>query len=217
MWPVTVGCRAARRADPKPGESAIVFGAGTVGIAVAIALKYFSCNHAAICDVSDFRLEKAKALGFEVRNGKQESLQEKAKAVFGEAASLSGMTSNVYIYVDAAGASDLIECYRQIGKFESRMVVVAVVAGLHPIAVLAMTYSQHALTGSGGYMPEDVCDVINIMESEAWDIPVIHRNTDHYLKVIKSLVPHWIVSVGHFLFLTVFSLCWSLSNFFLFW
>lgn len=171
--PFTVGCRAARRANPKPGESAIVFGAGTIGIAAAIALKHFGCNQVMICDISDFRLEKAKALGFEVCNSKQESLQEKATAVFGEAASLSGMTANVDIYVDAAGGSDLIECYQRMGKFESRMVVVAVLAGKRPIDVLAMTYSQHALIGSGGYMPEDVSDVLSIMESGKWNIESI--------------------------------------------
>lgn len=37
--PFTVGTRAARRARPQQGENAVVFGAGTIGIAAAIALK----------------------------------------------------------------------------------------------------------------------------------------------------------------------------------
>ena len=60
-----------------------------------------------------------------------------------------------------------------MGKVDSRMVVVAVKAGLRPIDVLAMTYGQHALIGSGGYFPEDVQDVMNIMESQKWDIESI--------------------------------------------
>lgn len=71
--PFTIGCRAARRAFPKEGEKAIVFGAGTIGIAAAIALKYFGCEKVMICDHSDFRLEKAKKLGLEIcNNGKWE-------------------------------------------------------------------------------------------------------------------------------------------------
>ena len=58
--PFTVGCRAARRSFPEHGENAIVFGAGTIGIAAAIALKYFGCHKVMICDHSDFRLNKAK-------------------------------------------------------------------------------------------------------------------------------------------------------------
>lgn len=39
MEPFTAGARAARRSQPKPGEGAVVFGAGTIGIAAAVALK----------------------------------------------------------------------------------------------------------------------------------------------------------------------------------
>ena len=41
--PFTVGCRAARRGQPKGGETAVVFGCGTIGLAAAVALKYFWC------------------------------------------------------------------------------------------------------------------------------------------------------------------------------
>ena len=57
-----------------------------------------------------------------------------------------------------------------MGKIESRMVVVAVLAGKRPVDVLEMIYSQHALIGSGGYFPEDVADVMEIMSCEKWDI-----------------------------------------------
>lgn len=60
-----------------------------------------------------------------------------------------------------------------MGKIESRMVVVAVRAGERPVDVLEMTYSQHALIGSGGYNPEDVEDVIAVMVQKKWDIESI--------------------------------------------
>ena len=65
-----------------------------------------------------------------------------------------------------------------MGKVDSRLVVVAVKAGLRPIDVLAMTYGQHAIIGSGGYMPEDVKDVMAIMKSGRWEIESII--TDEY-------------------------------------
>ncbi len=171
--PFTVGCRAARRSFPRSGENAIVFGAGTIGIAAAIALRHFGCKQVMICDRSDFRLEKAKDLGFAVCNNSREDLRPAAVREFGEAFSALGTTADVDIYIDAAGADGLIELYQSMGKVDSRMVVVAVKAGLRPIDVLAMTYGQHALIGSGGYFPEDVLDVINIMESKRWDIESI--------------------------------------------
>lgn len=171
--PFTVGFRAARRSFPQKGENAIVFGAGTIGIAAAIGLKFFGVNQVMLCDLSDFRLEKAKALGFAVCNNRRENLQEKAMATFGTAPSRFGTTADVGIYIDAAGAEPILELYQSMGKLESRMVVVAVRAGKRPVDVLEMTYSQHALIGSGGYFPEDVRDVMSAMASGKWDIESI--------------------------------------------
>lgn len=67
--PFTVGCRAARRSQPKQNENAVVFGAGTIGIAAAISLKHFGAEKVMIVDLSDFRLQKCKQLGFEACNG----------------------------------------------------------------------------------------------------------------------------------------------------
>ncbi len=171
--PFTVGCRAARRSMPGQGEKAIVFGAGTIGIAAAIALKYFGCEKVMICDHSDFRLEKAKKLGFAVCNNGKENLKSQAVEYFGEAPSLKGMTADVDIYIDAAGPESILELYQEMGKIESRMVVVAVLAGKRPVDILSMTFAQHALIGSGGYLPEDVRDVMKIMKSGTWDIESI--------------------------------------------
>lgn len=168
--PFTVGFRAARRAEPKPGENAIVFGAGTIGFAAAIGLKHFGCAQVMLCDHSDFRLQKARNLGFCVCNSSREDLKEVALAHFGAAPSRFGQTARAEIYLDAAGAESILERYQSMGMIESRMVVVAVRAGKRPVDVLEMTYSQHALIGSGGYTPEDVKDVLTVMAEGKWDI-----------------------------------------------
>ena len=168
--PFTVGMRAARRALPKPGEKAIVFGAGTIGIAAALALRYFGCEKVMVCDLSDFRLEKARNLGLLTCNSAREDLREKAMECLGTARSLSGPTADADIFIDAAGAPSILETFQSMGKIECRMVVVAVQAGKRPVDVLSMTFSQHALIGSGGYQSEDVRDVMALMESGRWDI-----------------------------------------------
>lgn len=130
-----------------------------------------------ICDHSDYRLEKAKSLGFAVCNNGKEALRDVAIPYFGEAPSLKGNTADVDIYIDAAGAESILELYQEMGKIECRMVVVAVLAGKRPVDILGMTFAQHALIGSGGYFPEDVRDVMKIMKSGRWDIEsvvVIH-------------------------------------------
>lgn len=168
--PFTVGCRAARRAQPQPGETALVFGAGTIGLAAAMALRHFGCSQVLVVDRSDLRLEIAAALGFFTCNSAREDPGAVAAACFGTAHGLYGQTADVDIYIDAAGADGLLETFQAMGKIGCRLVVVAVRAGLRPVDVLAMTYAQQALIGSGGYFPEDVRDVMQMMASGRWDI-----------------------------------------------
>lgn len=168
--PFTVGCRAARRSSPKPGEKAVVFGCGTIGIAAAIALKWFGLEKVMICDLSDFRLQKAKALGFETFDMDQPDFDEAAENYFGTAKSLTGETADVDIMIDAAGAENILDTFMEKGKIESRFVSVAVNNAIRRLDLLHITYAQKSIIGSGGYMPEDVYTVFDIMKSKKWDI-----------------------------------------------
>lgn len=172
--PFTVGCRAARRAAPRIGENAVVFGCGTIGIATAISLKYFGCDKVMICDLSDFRLTIARELGFDTCNVKSEIFYEKAIKIFGTADGLGGKISpNADIFIDAAGNDLVLNNFFDYGKLGSRIVLVAVNKALRPLDLLHLTYAQKSVIGSGGYMPEDVKDVFEIMKSHKWNIEKI--------------------------------------------
>lgn len=178
--PFTVGCRAARRGmiscgkgEYVKGQSAVVFGCGTIGIAAAAAFSYFGMDKIMICDHSDFRLNIAKKLGFTVCNTATESFREKSKEFFGTAQSLNGETSDIDCWLDAAGAESILNDFISYGKFESRFVSVAVNNKTRNINLLHMTYAQQSIIGSGGYMPEDVVDVQKIMSCGKWDFESI--------------------------------------------
>ncbi len=175
--PFTVGCRAARRGMIPCGEgkylsgqNAVVFGCGTIGIAAAVAFKHFGMEKVMICDRSDFRLNLAKELGFEICNPVAEDFAEKASAYFGAAPSLGGLTADIDVWLDAAGAESILEDFLRLGKIDSRFVSVAVNNKPRTIDLLYMTYAQQSIIGSGGYMPEDVRDVQEIMASGKWDL-----------------------------------------------
>lgn len=168
--PFTVGCRAARRALPKEAETAVVFGCGTIGMAAAVALKHFGLEKVMICDYSGFRLNIAKELGFTVCHMGRDDLLRRAREYFGTAPSLRGETANVDIWLDAAGAESVFESFMESGKIESRFVSVAVNRALRSLDMLHLTYSQKSIIGSGGYMPEDVRTVMEIMKSGKWEL-----------------------------------------------
>lgn len=170
--PFTVGCRAARRAVNSGinSHSAAVFGCGTIGIATAVALKYFGTKRVMMCDTSDFRLNIAKDLGFEVCNVSSGNFDLHAKEYFGTAPSLTVKTANIDCWIDTAGAENIFDDFMQYGKIESRFVAVAVNKALRKLDLLHITYSQKSIVGSGGYMPEDVRDVQKIMTSGKWNL-----------------------------------------------
>lgn len=175
--PFTVGCRAARRGmipcgkgEYVKGQSAVVFGGGTIGIAAAVAFKYFGMDKVMICDRSEVRLGIARKLGFAVCNNLKENFEKCAVDHFGTASSLGDMTADIDCMLDAAGAESILDDFLRLGKIESRFVSVAVNNAPRKIDLLHMTYAQQSIIGSGGYMPEDVRDVMDIMSCGKCDI-----------------------------------------------
>lgn len=178
--PFTVGCRAARRgmiplgqSQYVSGQNAVVFGCGTIGIAAAVAFKHFGMNRVMVCDHSDFRLKLAAGLGFETCNTANESFEAHAASYFGTSVSLSGKTADIDCWLDAAGAEAILTEFLNLGKIESRFVSVAVNNAPRSINLLQMTYAQQSIIGSGGYMPEDVRDVQEIMSCGKWNLESI--------------------------------------------
>lgn len=60
----------------------------------------------------------------------------------------------------------------------SIMVLVAVGTNKREIDILGLTFGQKSITGSGGYTPDDVHDVMEIMKSGKWNIEKLI--TDEY-------------------------------------
>jgi L-iditol 2-dehydrogenase len=60
---VSIGVHAARRAAPEPGATALVVGAGTIGLLALQALKALGCATVAVADVAPERLALARRLG----------------------------------------------------------------------------------------------------------------------------------------------------------
>lgn len=72
--------------------------------------------------------------------------------------------------IGIAAAESILDDFLRFGKIESRFVSVAVNNKPRTIDLLHMTYAQQSIIGSGGYMPEDVWDVQEIMASGKWEL-----------------------------------------------
>lgn len=63
MEPLAVGLHAVKQGEAKPGQTAVVFGSGCIGLCTMLALKIFGVNNIYLVDVVDSRLNKAMELG----------------------------------------------------------------------------------------------------------------------------------------------------------
>ena len=100
---------------------------------------------------------------------------------------INGDAIDCDIWVDAAGADSVMSAYEKFGKYNSRMVLVAVGTNKREIDVLGLTFGQKSITGSGGYSHEDVMDVMKIMKSKKWDIEKLITQEYHLEELSKAI------------------------------
>ncbi len=75
--PFSIGLHAARQGGAKFGQTAVVFGAGCIGLCTMMALKTQGVSDVYVIDLMDKRLEKAKELGAkETVSGKGDAVAE---------------------------------------------------------------------------------------------------------------------------------------------
>ena len=75
--PVAVGVHAVRRSGYKAGDSAVVYGAGPIGLCVASCLKYFGASQVLVIEANQHRLEIARQLGFTPIDASKEDIKAK--------------------------------------------------------------------------------------------------------------------------------------------
>ncbi|HSW58796.1 MAG TPA: NAD(P)-dependent alcohol dehydrogenase [Dehalococcoidales bacterium] len=74
--PLAVGLHAARKAGIKPGDIAMVTGAGTIGMVTALAALAGGCSQVIITDINQTRLDLAAQYGLTPVNIKKQNLAE---------------------------------------------------------------------------------------------------------------------------------------------
>ena len=78
LEPLAVGVHAVRRSGYRPGDRAVVFGAGPIGLCVASCLKYFGAQ-VIVIEANPYRLGVAKNLGCTTIDAANESITDKVR------------------------------------------------------------------------------------------------------------------------------------------
>ena len=74
--PLAVGVHAVRQSGFVPGDTALVFGAGPIGMCVAVSLQLLGAGRVIVAETNPFRLQMAKELGFETIDPQEGSIVE---------------------------------------------------------------------------------------------------------------------------------------------
>jgi threonine dehydrogenase-like Zn-dependent dehydrogenase len=172
--PFVVGTRAARNLDPGPGKTAIVFGAGIIGLSTAVMLQWYGCDKVMIVDISEFRLAKAEQMGILTCNPAKEDLAARAAAEFGTQTGFMGERCNADLYVDAIGMKAAIDNFTALACREATLAVVGVHHEPVPMELLGVCYNNWKIVGCGNLAIEDaMVDILAMMRSGRHDLPAL--------------------------------------------
>lgn len=115
--PVAVAMHAVRQGGYVPGDHAVVFGAGTIGLCVALALKSFGASQVTIVETNELRLQKAQELGFTTIHPVRENIRQVVM-------SLTNGTGADFVF-DCAGHHSVVPLLTDIVKVRGTIVIVA--------------------------------------------------------------------------------------------
>lgn len=158
--PLAVALHSVNRADPQPGSTVVVYGAGPIGLGAVIWLKRRGVGRIVVVDLNPGRLDRATALGAtDVVDAGREDL-------FAALARICG-TTNVFgipavdadIFIDMAGAPGLVAQTIGFAKFGARMIVTAAYKAPVEIDLRRMLLSEFSIALSIGY-PTELPDVV---------------------------------------------------------
>lgn len=170
LEPFSVGGQAAILSRPQKGQNAIVYGAGVIGMAAAITLKYLGCDKVMLVNRSTFRLEIAKQLGFETCSPVQQDLKQIALDTFGTGYGIMGPTFNADIFIDATGSDDAFETFQKCAKLNAVYTIVGTHTKPMTFNPQFLMYASQRIQGSGGYTDQSVRLAMEIMESGKFDL-----------------------------------------------
>jgi len=104
--PISVSLHAVRMCNPGPGKSAVVLGAGPIGLIAAMLLRYYGVSSIIVTDFIESRLQVAQQIGIPITvNVKEKNTQNLIKKY---------MPSGADIVIEASGSHRAIETSAEI-------------------------------------------------------------------------------------------------------
>ncbi|RKY69177.1 MAG: alcohol dehydrogenase [Candidatus Latescibacterota bacterium] len=156
--PTAVGVHAVKKAALKEGNTAIILGAGPIGLLTMQAAKGLGASRIMITDVVDFRLKAAERLGADcVVNAQQEDVSTAVRREFGK--------DGADLIFECVGAEQTLETAIQTARKGSKIIVVGVIGGRPRLSIGLLQDRELEMTGTLMYVREDFLLAIELIRS----------------------------------------------------
>jgi threonine dehydrogenase-like Zn-dependent dehydrogenase len=176
--PLAVGWHAADQSEARPGDKVVVCGAGPIGLATIVALRYRGVDNVMAIDLSETRLALAERLGASAvcdaahRPWEMIAEQQGREVVHGRPA------VSTDVYIDTTGAERVMRDIFDHSKFGARVVVVAMYGADLSLPFVQVMAKELILKGSMS-VGHDFANVIEMLASGRVDIaPLITHQVD---------------------------------------
>ena len=153
--PLAVACHDVRRADLRPGETAIVIGGGPIGLLVALVAKEAGAD-VILSEVNPSRRGLAEQLGLDVVDPSTVDVAETIPA------RTTGAGADVVFEV--SGSSAGVAAMTRLAGLRGRIVVVAIFPEPQPVSLFDFFWKELELRGARVYEPEDYERAIALLE-----------------------------------------------------
>jgi 2-desacetyl-2-hydroxyethyl bacteriochlorophyllide A dehydrogenase len=174
--PLSVALHGCHQGQASPGDRAVVFGAGPIGLCAVVCLHDLGLQDIVVVDLADYRLSVAEQLGAIPFKAGSADLMAFLRDRHGEAELMGMPVPATDLYLEATGARAVFEQVVNMARTGARLVVL----GLHKESVqldLANVLLRELnIVGSMAY-PTEFPDVIAMLENGNIDVdPLItHR------------------------------------------
>jgi len=178
LEPLANSLHATLKGKPAKGETAVVFGAGIIGLGIVQCLKApdLELNKVIAVDVSDGRLKIAEQLGADFTiNAAKENPEEKIAEIVGTAPLMfynEDATTQVDVVYDCVGyvkerpeAPVIQLAMNMVKEFTGRVVVHGLFEEMVSLDMSPFVMKQVDLLGSFGFLPEEVTQAMELIRT----------------------------------------------------
>ena len=183
--PLGVGMHAVGKAEARPGEKAVVFGAGPIGLAAVVSLRHRGVEDIVAVDLSDARLALAERLGARTVVNAAASPWERIAAAQGRE-SVHGLPAvGADLYIETTGAASVMREIFDHARFGARVVVVAIYEREISLPFLQIMAKELVVRGSMA-VGHEFASVIEMLASGRVDVSPMIAHRFEFARVLDA-------------------------------